>query len=155
LLEYYKQWRFKHPNSNDLIQVAEKMNGIKLDWYKEYFCNTTKTIDYAIDSLWEEGGLSKIRLKRIGQMPMPIDLQLTFKDGSTEMHYVPLNLMFGEKPNENANQKREVHEAWRWTHPTYIVEFKRRLLDVKAVEIDPSKRMADTERKNNLLELNW
>jgi hypothetical protein len=155
LLEYYKQWRFKHPNSNDLMQVAEKMSGIKLDWYKEYFCNTTKTINYSIDSLWEEGGVSKIRLKRIGQMPMPIDLQLTFKDGSTQMHYVPLNLMFGEKPNENVNQKREVHEAWRWTHPTYIVEFKHRLLDVKVVEIDPSKRMADTERKNNLLELNW
>jgi hypothetical protein len=155
LLEYYKQWRFKHPNSNDLMQVAEKMSGVKLDWYKEYFCNTIKTIDYAIDSLWEEGGVSKIRLKRIGQMPMPIDLQLTFKDGSTETHYVPLNLMFGEKLNENANQKREVHEAWRWTHPTYIVEFKRRLLDVKAVEIDPSKRMADIDRKNNLLELNW
>jgi hypothetical protein len=155
LLEYYKQWRFKHPNSNDLMQVAEKMSGIKLDWYKEYFCNTIKTIDYAIDSLWEEGGVSKIRLKRIGQMPMPIDLQLTFKDGSTETHYVPLNLMFGEKLNENANQKREVHEAWRWTHPNYIVEFKRRLLDVKAVEIDPSKRMADIDRKNNLLELNW
>jgi Peptidase family M1 domain len=155
LLEYYKQWRFKHPNSNDLIQVAEKISGVKLDWYKEYFCNTTKTIDYAIDSLWEEGGISKVRLKRMGQMPMPIDLQLTFKDGSTEMHYVPLNLMFGEKPNENANQKREVHQVWRWTHPTYIVELKRRLLDVKAVEIDPSKRMADIERKNNLLELNW
>jgi aminopeptidase N len=155
LLEYYKQWRFKHPNSNDLIQVAEKISSIKLDWYKEYFCNTTKTIDYAIDSLWEEGGVSKIRLKRLGQMPMPIDLQLTFKDGSTQMHYIPLNLMYGQKPNENAKQKREVHEAWRWTHPTYIVEFKSRLLDVTAVEIDPSKRMADTERKNNLLELNW
>ncbi|MFM2326686.1 MAG: hypothetical protein RIR31_888 [Bacteroidota bacterium] len=155
LLEYYKQWRFKHPNSNDLIQVAEKMTGTKLDWYKEYFCNTTKTINYSIDSLWEEGGVSKIRLKRIGQMPMPIDLQLTFKDGSTQMHYIPLNLMFGEKANENATQKREVHEEWRWTHPTYIVEFKQRLLDVKAVEIDPSKRMADVERKNNLLELNW
>jgi hypothetical protein len=121
LLEYYKQWRFKHPNSNDLMQVAEKMSGIKLDWYKEYFCNTIKTIDYAIDSLWEEGGVSKIRLKRIGQMPMPIDLQLTFKDGSTETHYVPLNLMFGEKLNENANQKREVHEAWRWTHTPLIL----------------------------------
>jgi hypothetical protein len=155
LLEYYKQWRFKHPNSDDLIQVAEKLSGVKLDWYKEYFCNTTKTIDYAIDSLWEDGGVSKIRLKRMGQMPMPIDLQLTFKDGSTEIHYVPLNLMFGEKPNENVNQNREVHQAWRWTHPTYIVEFKRRLLDVKVVEIDPSKRMADTERRNNLLELNW
>ena len=155
LLEYYKQWRFKHPNSNDLLQVAEKISNIKLDWYKEYFCNTTKTINYSIDSLWEEGGVSKIRLRRIGQMPMPIDLQLTFKDGSTEMHYVPLNLMFGDKPNENAKQKRAVHEEWKWTHPTYIVEIKQRLTDIKVVEIDPTKRMADVERKNNLLELNW
>ena len=155
LLEYYKQWRFKHPNSNDLLQVAEKISNIKLDWYKEYFCNTTKTINYSIDSLWEEGGVSKIRLRRIGQMPMPVDLQLTFKDGSTEMHYVPLNLMFGDKPNENAKQKRTVHEEWKWTHPTYVVEIKQRLTDIKAVEIDPSKRMADVERKNNLLELNW
>lgn len=155
LLEYYNQWRFKHPNSNDLIIVAEKLSGIKLDWYKEYFCSTTKTINYAIDSLWEEGGVSKIRLRRIGHMPMPIDVQITFKDGTNEMHYIPLNLMYGEKPNENPAQKREVHEEWRWTHPTYVLEFKHRLLDVKVVEIDPSKRMADIDRKNNLLELVW
>jgi hypothetical protein len=155
LLQYYDQWRFKHPNSNDLIQVAEKISNIKLDWYKEYFCNTTKTINYSIDSLWEEGGVSKIRLRRIGQMPMPIDLQLTFKDGNKEMHYIPLNLMFGEKPNENAVIKREVHEEWKWTHPTYVVEFKRRLTDLKVAEIDPSKRMADVDQKNNVLELNW
>ncbi len=155
LLEYYNQWHFKHPNSNDFVMVAEKVSGLKLDWYKEYFCNTTKTINYAIDSLWEEGGVTKVRLKRLGQMPMPIDLQVTFNDGSTEMHYIPLNLMFGEKPNENAAQKREVHEEWRWTHPSYVVEIKHRLTDFKSVEIDPSKRMADTERKNNLLELKW
>jgi aminopeptidase N len=155
LLEYYNQWHFKHPNSNDLVQVAEKISGIKLDWYKEYFCNTTKTINYAIDSLWEEDGVSKIRLKRIGQMPMPIDLQLTFKDGSKEMHYVPLDLMFGQKPNENPSVTRIVHDEWRWTHPTYIVETKRRLTDLKVAEIDPTKRMADVEQKNNLLELNW
>jgi len=152
---YYDQWRFKHPNSSDFIQVAEKVSGIKLDWYKEYFCNTTKTINYSIDSLWEEGGVSKIRLKRIGQMPMPVDLQLTFKDGSTEMHYIPLNLMFGEKPNENPAQKREVHEEWRWTHPTYVVEFKHRLMDLTKAEIDPTKRMADIDQRNNVLELNW
>ena len=155
LIAYYNQWRFKHPNSNDLVVLAEKISGIKLDWYKEYFCNTTKTINYAIDSLWEEGGVSKIRIRRIGQMPMPIDLQLTFKDGTTEMHYIPLNLMFGEKQNESPKQTRELHTEWRWTHPTYTVEFKHRLMDVKVVEIDPSKRMADIDRKNNLLELNW
>lgn len=155
LLEYYRLWRFKHPNSNDFIRVAETVSNIQLDWYKEYWVSTTKTIDYAIDSLWEEGGVSKIRLKRIGQMPMPIDLQLSFSDGTKEQHYIPLNLMFGEKPNENAAEKREVHEPWRWTHPTYIIEIKRRLTELKLAEIDPSKRMADTDRKNNTLSLNW
>lgn len=155
LLEYYNQWRFKHPNSNDLIVLAEKMSNMKLDWYKEYFCHTTKTINYSIDSLWEDNGISKIRLKRIGQMPMPIDLQISFKDGSNELHYIPLNLMYGEKTSENNTQKREVHEEWKWTHPTYVVEFKRSLRDIKSVEIDPTQRMADIDRRNNLLEINW
>ena len=154
LLEYYRLWKFKHPNSNDFVKVAQDVSGIQLDWYKEYWINTTKTIDYGIDSLWEENGVSKIRLKRVGQMPMPIDLELRFKDSTKEEHYIPLNLMFGEKPNEDSTT-RTVHEEWRWTHPTYIVEFKRKLTDLKEVEIDPSKRMADVERKNNLLQLNW
>jgi hypothetical protein len=155
LMEYYNQWRFKHPNSNDFIKLAEDMSGIKLDWYKEYWCNTTKTIDYGIDSLWEEGGVSKIRLIRKGKVPMPIDFRLSFKDGSTEMHYIPLNLMYGSKASENAGESREEHAAWKWTHPTYIIEFKKRLTDLKKAEIDPSKRMADIDLRSNLLQLNW
>ena len=157
LLEYYRQWRFKHPNAADFIKLAEDQSGIKLDWYKEYWCNTTKTIDYSIDSLWEENGVSKIRLKRIGNMPMPIDLKINFKDGSSEIHCVPLNLMFGSKLPENEAGKDvwKLHEEWRWTHPTYVVEIKQRLTEIKKVEIDPSKRMADIDRKNNVLELNW
>ncbi len=62
--------------------------------------------------------------------------------------------MFGNKPSEY-NTIRTVHEEWRWTHPTYVIEFKRKLTDLKEVEIDPSKRMADVERKNNVLQLNW
>jgi hypothetical protein len=155
LLEYYKQWSFKHPNPNDFIRVAENVSGIQLDWYDQYWCKTTKTIDYAIDSLWEENGVSKIRISRLGMMPMPIDLQLTFKDGSTEMHYVPLNLMYGEKPTENAAQYRVVHAPWRWTHPTYTVEIKKKLIDLKIAEIDPTKRMADIDRKNNFIEIGW
>ncbi len=154
LLEYYRLWRFKHPNASDFVKVAQDVSGIMLDWYKEYWVYTTKTIDYGIDSLWEQNGVSRIRLKRVGQMPMPIDLELRFKDGTREMHYIPLNLMFSEKPAEN-NQPFIVHEEWRWTHPTYIVEFKRKLTDLKEVEIDPTRRMADVERKNNLLQLNW
>ncbi len=59
LLEYYHQWKFKHPDPDDFIHVAEKVSDMKLDWYKQYWINSTKTIDYAFDSLWEEGGKTK------------------------------------------------------------------------------------------------
>ena len=155
LMEYYRQWKFKHPNVSDFIRLAEKVSDMKLDWYKEYWVNTTKTLDYSIDSRWEEGGKTKVRLSRQGMMPMPVDLQLTFKDGSRELHYVPLNLMYGQKPVEDASVTRKVYDAWRWTSATYIVETSRKLTDLVTAEIDPSLRMADVERKNNKLELRW
>ncbi|MEO6684292.1 MAG: M1 family metallopeptidase [Ginsengibacter sp.] len=154
LLEYFNRWKFKHPTPNDFKRVAEDVSGMQLSWYNQYWVNTTKTIDYKIDSLWEEGGNSKIRLRRIGDMPMPIDLKLTFKDSSSEMHYIPLDLMFGNKPAEG-NNVRIVHKEWHWTNPTYTLEFKHRLGDLISVEIDPSKRMADVDQSNNTLKINW
>ncbi|MBL7758246.1 MAG: M1 family peptidase, partial [Chitinophagaceae bacterium] len=132
--------------------IAEKNSNIELDWYKEYWVNGTRTIDYAFDSLWEEGGKSLIRVKRVGLMPMPIDLQLTFRDGSSEMHYIPLDLMYGAKPAEDTI-KRKVYPAWKWTSETYVIETDRRIGDIVLAEIDPSQRMADTERQNNKLKL--
>jgi Peptidase family M1 domain len=155
LLEYYRLWKFKHPNAQDFINVAEKVSNMKLDWYKEYWIYSTKTIDYGIDSLWEENGKTKIRIRDLGLMPMPIDLQLTFKDGKTEQHYVPLDLMYGEKLKENDTISRKTYEPWRWTNPTYTVETDRRLTDITVAEIDPSQRMADIDRRNNRLELKW
>ncbi|HQU55815.1 MAG TPA: M1 family metallopeptidase, partial [Chitinophagaceae bacterium] len=152
LHEYYKEWKFKHPNASDFIRVAEKVSKMKLDWYKEFWIYSTKTIDYGIDSLWEADGVTNIRLKQIGLIPMPIDVQLTFKDGSKELHYIPMDLMYGEKPNENPDIPRKVYPAWNWTSDTYTISTTKKLFDFKAVEIDPSLRMADVNRKNNKLE---
>jgi hypothetical protein len=155
LLEYYREWRFKHPNAGDFVRVAEKVSGLQLDWYKEYWITSVKTIDYGIDSLWEENGKSKIRLRMIGGMPMPVDVLLTYKDGSKEMAYIPQYSMFGGKPVEDHSIPTTRNEPWKWTSPTYTFEVNRRLLDLKVIEIDPSQRMADIERKNNRLELKW
>lgn len=155
LLAYYNQWRFKHPDANDFMRVAEKTSGLQLDWYKEYWVNSTKTIDYAIDSLWDDGGKTRLRLSRVGLVPMPVDLQLTFKDGTKELHYIPLDLMYGEKPAEDPSLPHKVYDAWKWTNPVYIIETNHKLLDITVAEIDPSQRMADVERKNNKLELKW
>jgi Peptidase family M1 domain len=152
LLEYYNQWKFKHPDANDFLHVAEKVSGIKLDWYKQYWVNSTYTIDYAFDSLWQEGGKTKIRIRKKGIMPMPVDLKLTFRDSTSEIHYVPLDLMYGAKPPED-NTPVIVYPAWKWTNDTYVIESNRKLGDILIAEIDPSQRMADIERQNNRIKL--
>jgi aminopeptidase N len=154
LLEYYKLWKFKHPNPNDFFKVAQDVSGIQLGWYKEYWLNTIKTIDYSIDSLWQDGDVSKIRLRRIGEMPMPIDLELTFRDSTKELHYIPMDMMLAGKPAES-NETRIVHSEWNWTNPTYVVEFKHPLKELVRAVIDPTKRMADINEDNNVLKLNW
>ncbi|MEO8720470.1 MAG: M1 family metallopeptidase [Ginsengibacter sp.] len=154
LMKYYDLWHFKHPNPNDFFKVAQDISGVQLGWYKEYWLNTIKTIDYSIDSLWEDGDVTKIRLKRNGQMPMPIDLELTFRDSTKELHYIPLDMMLADKPAENS-RKRFVHKEWNWTNSTYIIEFKHPLHELIKAEIDPTKRMADVNLDNNLLKLNW
>lgn len=155
LTRYFNTWKFKHPNVNDFMRIAEQTSGIQMDWYKDFFVNTSKTIDYAIDSLWDENGRMNIRLKNNGTMPMPVDIELTFKDGTRELAYIPQYLMFGTKQNEEPSLKRTVGEPWKWTHDVYTISIDRKLIDLKKVEIDPKQRTADMERKNNRLELNW
>ncbi|MES2648873.1 MAG: M1 family metallopeptidase [Bacteroidota bacterium] len=154
LLEYYRQWRFKHPTPADFMKVAERVSGLELKWYKDYWINTTKTIDYKIDSLWSNGDSTFVRIERTGEIPMPLDIQLDFKDGSAEIHYVPVNLMFGEKPAEDSTA-RIVYKAQRWVDRQTIIGTRKRINEIVAVEIDPSLRMADIDRKNNKLELKW
>lgn len=155
LLDFYNRWKFKAPTDKDFIRMAEKSSGIELDWYLQYWVYGTRTIDYAIDSLWEDGGKTKIRMRRVGLMPMPIDMQLTFNDGSKEMHYVPLDLMYNTKPSEDDTVQRLVYSPWYWTNPTYTIETTRRLMDIRTAEIDPSQRMADVVRRNNKIELKY
>jgi hypothetical protein len=153
LLEFYNSFKFSSPDVNDFMRLAENVSGLELDWYKEYWVQTTKTIDYSIDSLWEENGKAVIRLARKGEMPMPVDVKITFKDGSVSWHQIPLNLMYGSKKSETDGQTTEV--PWKWTHPLYQFSTTKGLLQIKSVEIDPSKRMADIDQRNNILELNW
>lgn len=150
LLEYYRVWKFKHPNPNDFIRIAEKVSGLELQWYKEYWINSTKNIDYALGNISIDTLTSKalLTIKRIGKMPMPIDVVVTYKDGSSEMYYIPLDLMFGNKPTENKTP-RIILKEWQWTHPEYSFPINKKLGDIKSIEIDPSKRMADVNRNNN------
>ena len=148
LLEYFDTWKFKHPNPNDVLRVFEKVSGLELDWYNEYFVYTTKQIDYGVKEVVGEGDQTQITLEKVKQMPMPVDVVVTYKDGTTEVHYMALRMMRGEKAAET-DDKRIVHEDWPWTNPVYQFSVDRPISEIASVEIDPSGRMADINRENN------
>lgn len=148
MLTYFDTWKMKHPTAADFLRVMEKESGMVLDWYNEYFVNTTKTIDYGIRALVGDENKTVIELERVGLMPMPIDVLVEYTDGSSEMFYIPLRIMRGEKPAEN-DMKRTVLEDWPWTNPTYTFDIPVSGTSVKRVSIDPSRRLADIEQSNN------
>jgi hypothetical protein len=151
LLNYYNTWKFKHPNANDFTRVAEKTSGIQLQWFKEYWVNSTKAVDYGLNDIQagEKGAI--LSIQRVGKMPMPIEVYITYKDGSSETHYMPLDLMLSGKKAEAANWI--THAEWKWTAPTYSFELSKPISQLKSIEIDPSQRMPDVNRTNNKIEI--
>ena len=148
LLKYFDTWKFKHPNSNDFIRIMEKQSGLELDWYKEYFVNTTHQIDYAINGVNELNGETTVILQRIGGMPMPLDVHVKYTDGSEEIFYIPMEIMRGEKPAEGTI-KRTVIRDWPWTHPHFRFNIPTAKANITSIEIDSSRRLADIDRSNN------
>ncbi len=152
LLRYFDTWKFKHPNTNDVIRVFEKQSGLELDWYKEDWVNTTNTIDYAIKSVEAEGRkTTRVVLERKGRMAMPLEIAVTYSDGDREIFYAPLEAMRGAKPAEDRSP-RTVLPDHRWVDQTYEFDIPERARKIAKVEIDPSFRMADIDLANNVWE---
>ncbi|MFM9839981.1 MAG: M1 family metallopeptidase [Cyclobacteriaceae bacterium] len=149
MMRYYNTWKMKHPEPNDFIRIMEKTSGLQLHWYLRYWINTTKRIDYGIGNMTEKDGSTLVDLTRVGEFPMPIDLVVTYKDGSKELLYISANELLGNKPVEDANMKRTVLEAWPWVNPSYTLKINKKMSEIESIEIDPSQRMADINRKNN------
>jgi aminopeptidase N len=149
LKRYYNTWKFRHPEPNDFVRVMEKTSGLQLHWYLRYWINSNKKIDYEIKEVTDGGERTNVTLARIGEMPMPIDLTVTYKDGVKEMFYIPLNEMMGGKPVEDTSIKREELTEWRWVDPTYQLTINKPKSSIALIEIDPSQRMADINKANN------
>jgi len=141
---YYNDWKFKHPTPNDFIRVAEKVSGAELDWYLMDWAQTTNTIDYGIKNVTTEDNKTTVSLERIGLMPMPIDINVTYEDGTLGTYYIPLQMMRKNKPN----QEWTVLPGWAWANPSYSFEVSNGK-KIKSITIDASKLMADINLENN------
>lgn len=150
MLRYFNDWKFRHPNPNDFVRVMEKESGLELDWYREYMVNTTHLADYAVEAIQEGSrkNTAEVVLKRVGVMPMPIDVVINLTDGSSMYFSIPLDLMRGAK-QVDGNTQWTTAPDWPWTNYTYNLSLPVEPSKIKSVEIDPSLRMADADRDNN------
>lgn len=150
---YYDAWKFRHPEPNDFLRIMEKTSGLQLKWFFNYWINTTKQIDYSFQKVIENNGATFVTLERTREMPMPIDLLVTYKDGSKELFYIPLNEMLGSKPAEDETVIRTELDPWPWVYPTYILKINRASENIATMEIDPTGRLADVNPKNNRIDV--
>lgn len=152
LLKYYNTWKFKHPNVNDCIRVFEKVSGLELDWYKEYWVNTTRTIDYGVHNVIQDdaNNNSTIYLAKSGDMPMPLDVEVTFSNGEKQLFNIPLRIMRGKRKGKDVTYMPD----WAWTHPVYTLEFDAKGRKIEEVVIDPRGLLADIDKSNNVVNKN-
>ncbi|MEC8397379.1 MAG: M1 family metallopeptidase [Bacteroidota bacterium] len=148
LKEYYRLHKFQHPLPNDFRRIAERVSGIQLKWYLTDWTQTIKTIDYGIKSVEGDETKTIIKIERIGSMPMPLEILVNFKDKPSEVHYIAIPLMRGEKQNPYKT-KWTVHKDWPWAHTEYELIIDHPKSKIKDIFIDPSYYMADTNRDNN------
>ena len=149
LKRYYEEFKFKHPTPNDFKRVAEKVSDMELEWYLNDWTRTDHKIDYGLDisSLQSD---RVVTLKRKARMPMPLDVEVSFSDGTKDVYYIPTDLMHGNK-KFNSNNVYYM-QPWTWTSPEYdfVVQGSKKVV---RVEIDPSKRLADYNQMDNSIDI--
>ena len=145
---YFEEFKFKHPTPRDFIRIAERVSGILLNWYLTDWTQTTNTIDYKISGVSKLYNKTIIDLERVGMMPMPLEILISFKNGNKQIHYVPIGIMRGEK-KPYVDIEWILHNDWTWSTPNYKLIIDSPLDSIEKITIDSSNLMADIDKSNN------
>lgn len=152
LKKFYRDFAFKHPTPNDFKRIAEKISGIQLEWYVNDWTRTTAVVDYRIKEVSAKGKQTEIVLERVGAIGMPIDLGVFYNDTRVEIHYIPLQMMFGEKPPLEGIRQWKKEKDWAWARPKYTLLIDAPYETISQIRIDPTGLMADINLDDNVFE---
>jgi len=128
--QYLKAWAFKHPTPADFFRLMRDASGMDLDFFWRDWIYTTARLDQAVDSVGTADGQQKVFLSNRGTMTLPLEMELTYDDGTTERVRLPV-------------------EMWNLGPAfAYRVPDGRK---VKGVIVDPRSVLPDVNRANNRL----
>ena len=87
---FMERWHGKHPLPWDFFYSFNSISGKNLDWFWNAWFFSHDYIDLAVSNVQNRGGDWEVHLDNIGGFPVPVDLLVTYTDGSTvTVHRTP------------------------------------------------------------------
>lgn len=136
---YIQRWAFKHPQPADFFRTMEDVSGMDLAWFWRGWFYTNATLDQSIagvEQVDDYDGQTDgdqpwvfVDLENHGDMVMPVWMEVTYDDGTTERHDLPVEIWYSTN---------------KWT-----AGFDPGSRTVTRVVIDPQTILPDTDRGNN------
>ena len=125
---YIKTWAYKHPQPTDFFNHIENVAGENLSWFWQGWFYGTGNIDLGISAVVPYAGNYVVVLANKGDMPMPVLLEITYEDGSSEQKMLPVEIW-------------ERGDTWN-----YLLKTDKK---VKSVVVDPAKLLPDINLGND------
>ena len=125
---YGERWAYQHPYPTDLFNTFEDVLGEDLDWFWTPTLYDTWTVDYALADVEQATDGVTVRIADLGLAPMPTPVTVTYADGQTEQHTVPVS-------------------TWLVGQTAASLTFSPGV--VTRIEIDPAQYLPDVDRTNN------
>ena len=131
--EYINRWAFKSPQPADFFRTMEDVAGADLAWLWRGWFYETSYLDQSIYKVNlkprdDQGFDVAIEIGNLAEMVMPVAIELTYDDGSTDRQQIPVEVWFSSN--------------------RYTMRFRSAKAIAKAV-IDPDRAFPDVGRDNN------
>jgi hypothetical protein len=127
---YFEEWKFKHPQPEDMKKSIETTTGKDLSWLFGDLIQTTRHIDYKIKKVKKDKltNTTRVTVKNVGQVQGPIEIN-AFMDSK--------------------EQNNKLIET-KWVEPSKKSEVVLNGTDFTKITIDDSKDIPEVNRGNNV-----
>ncbi len=125
---YIKTWAYKHPQPTDFFNHMENVAGENLSWFWQGWFYGTGNIDLGVNAVIPYAGNYVVVLANKGEIPMPVLMEITFDDGTSERKMLPVEIW-------------QRGDTWN-----YLLKTDKK---VTSVVIDPDKLLPDVNLGND------
>lgn len=104
LQEFMKRWEGKHPTPYDFFFTFEDVTDDDLSWFWEPWFYKQGYPDVAIDTAFVSNEILKVKITKEGELPIPVALNVKFKDGTSKKAYRSASVWKPGSPNEEEDE---------------------------------------------------